>query len=224
VEFATKADRLDVLMCNAGVMAVPAGTTKDGCEIQFGTNHLGHAMLIKMLLPVLEQTAAIAGADVRIMCNTSPGYLGAPGPGVIFQDLKVKQDLGIGGRWRRYGQSKLANVLHVMELANRYPKITSLVIHPGVIKTELAIDLGFFDRLLVDVTNIHNILTPEQGASNQLWAATTSKDNVQSGTFYEPVGNVGKRSKHFDDDKLRMKLWEWTQSSLRTILISPCWS
>src|SRR5262249_20169093 len=66
-KFLASESRLDILMCNAGIMAVPAGTTKDGYEIQFGTNHLGHAALIKLLLPTLLSTAEQPESDVRIV-------------------------------------------------------------------------------------------------------------------------------------------------------------
>lgn len=75
-KFARK--RLDVLLCNAGIMAVPPALSKDGYEIQFATNHLGHAMLIQQLLPVMLESAKIPGADIRIVCLTSDGWAGHP--------------------------------------------------------------------------------------------------------------------------------------------------
>lgn len=67
------------------------------------------------------------------------------------------------GSWLRYGQSKLANVLYARELAERYLNILSLSIHPGVIKTSLISDLGWADKLLVYVTSVGQMLTPEEG-------------------------------------------------------------
>jgi NAD(P)-dependent dehydrogenase (short-subunit alcohol dehydrogenase family) len=66
-------------MCNAGIMAVPRGKTKDGYEIRFRTNHLGHVLLIQTCLPLLQQTAALPGADVRVAILTSLGFTHAPG-------------------------------------------------------------------------------------------------------------------------------------------------
>jgi NAD(P)-dependent dehydrogenase (short-subunit alcohol dehydrogenase family) len=172
--FASKSQRLDILMCNAGIMAVPADVTKDGYEVQFGTNHLGHALLIKHLLPIMLKTAE-AHDDARIVSLTSLGMHAAPTGGIIFKDLQTKQDLGTGGRWYRYGQSKLANVVYSGEIARRYPTISVAVVHPGVIKTDLVTSLGFVDRMLVTLTNIGKMMTPEQGVQNQLWAATVDK-------------------------------------------------
>lgn len=95
-------DRLDLLMCNAGIMASPPAVSKDGYEIQFATNHLGHAMLIRQLLPVMLETAESPGSDVRMVSLTSDGWRGHPGDGVTFSDIKSNQDK-IFGSFTRYG-------------------------------------------------------------------------------------------------------------------------
>jgi len=83
-------NELDVLICNAGVMAVPPGLSKDGYEIQFAINHLAHALLIKLCLPALQKTASEKG-DARVVSLTSMGFKSAPTGGVIFKDLKTDQ-------------------------------------------------------------------------------------------------------------------------------------
>lgn len=95
-------DRLDILMCSAGIMAAPAGLSKDGFEIQFAINHLGNAMIIQQLLPVLERTAEQPGSDVRIVCLTSTGWRGHPKGGILFDKLRTTQE-GVAGSWIRYG-------------------------------------------------------------------------------------------------------------------------
>lgn len=67
-------DRLDILMCNAGIMANPPALTKDGYELQFGVNYLAHALLVKLFLPLLLETAKRPGADVRVVMLTSVAY------------------------------------------------------------------------------------------------------------------------------------------------------
>lgn len=96
-------DRLDILIANAGIMAHPPGLSKDGYEIQFATNHLGHAMVIRELLPVLLRTAEMPGSDVRIVCLTSTGWRGHPGAGIEFDHLKTTQESWLLGSWVRYG-------------------------------------------------------------------------------------------------------------------------
>ena len=93
-------DRLDLLICNAGIMAAPPGLSKDGFEVQFATNHLGHAMVVRQLLPVLLKTAE--QHDVRIVCLTSDGWRGHPRGGIVFDKLKTTQD-GAVGPYIRYG-------------------------------------------------------------------------------------------------------------------------
>jgi NAD(P)-dependent dehydrogenase (short-subunit alcohol dehydrogenase family) len=137
----------------------------------------------------------------------------APSTGIMFETLQTKQEFAFG-RWIRYGQSKLANILYGAEIARRYPTISVAIVHPGVIMTDLVTSLGFADRLLVTLTTIGQVLTPEQGVHNQLWAATVNKKALQSGAFYERVGLIGKPSKYSQDEKLANELFEWTQSQL----------
>lgn len=206
--------RLDVLMANAGVSAKPPGLTKDGYELQFGINHLGHALLIKKLLPLMEKTADLPDADVRIIILTSLAWRGTPPSGIAFAKLKTPLDM-IGGQWLRYGQSKLANLLYAKELARRYPRLLSLSLHPGVVSTGLVTNLGIADKALVYVTNIGRVIKPEEGVRNQLWAVAAKRDFIKSGAFYEPVGLLStKKNKFTEDAELAKKLWEWTDEEL----------
>ena len=132
-EFVSRSDRLDILLNNAGIMAMPYSTTQEGYEIQFGTNHLGHALLTKLLLPTLLKTAEEPDADVRVINVSSEGHQLAPGPGIVYDQAELEN----WSTWRRYGQSKLANIYHARELATRYPTITATSLHPGVIITDL---------------------------------------------------------------------------------------
>jgi NAD(P)-dependent dehydrogenase (short-subunit alcohol dehydrogenase family) len=214
--FVSQASRLDILLCNAGIMAQPPSLTTDGYEVQFGTNHLGHALLIKKLLPLLEKQGS-DGGDPRIIILTSEGLMLHPSGGIIFDKLRtVQDDFFFGGPWRRYGQSKLANLLFARELARRYPSIISASIHPGVVSTGLVGNQKFLDRALIYSTSFGKLLKPEEGAYNQVWAATTAKGNIENGAFYEPVGKSAhyKLGKTAKDDQLAERLWEWTQEVL----------
>lgn len=166
-------------------MALDPGVSKDGYEIQFATNHLGHALLIKLLLPLLEKTAAAPGSDVRIINLTSTAHKSTPSNGIDFATLKTDQaSLGSfvqPSKWMRYGQSKLANVLYAQELARRYPNIKSVSVHPGFIKTELHATENIADRLLKNFLTGWHWLSVEEGPYNQTWAATTSKTNLKDG-------------------------------------------
>lgn len=208
--FLAQSQTLDILFCNAGIMAQPPGLTPDGYEIQFGTNHLGHALLIRTLLPALQRSP-----DPRIVINTSMAYGLAPKGGVVFSTLKTTQDWWIAGDWRRYGQSKMANMVYAKELARRHPEVLSVSVHPGVIKTGMVESQGFFNRWIVYLSNLGNVITPEQGTFNQLWVGTSDRAKIENGAYYEPVGEFGKGNATTRDAELAKKLWEWTEEQLK---------
>jgi NAD(P)-dependent dehydrogenase (short-subunit alcohol dehydrogenase family) len=203
-------------VCNAGIMAVPAALSKDGYEIHFATNHLGHALLTYKLLPLLLHTADLESSDVRIILVTSTAWRGTPPGGIVFGKVKTKQEMAVLGRWLRYGQSKLANMIFARELAARYPKILSFSITPGVVSTGLVTDLGLADRALIYIPNIGKVKTPEEGTHNLLWAIGAPQKDIKRGVFYEPVGRLSTmESKPSKDPELGKKLWDWTETELR---------
>jgi NAD(P)-dependent dehydrogenase (short-subunit alcohol dehydrogenase family) len=213
--FIAQSDRLDILMLNAGIMAAPPGLTEDGFELQWGTNYLGHALLTRLLLPVLEKTVRIPGADVRIIALSSHGHQYAPKPeGIQFDSLKTTADAL--GPYGRYSQTKLATVLWARQMAKLYPQFTVASIHPGVVQTNLmnnATGSSCVVRVLGKVANY--VVTPvDQGARNQLWASV-AKD-VKSGEYYEPVGIGGNASEFGKNEELAQRLWDWTVEALET--------
>ncbi|KAF2469628.1 oxidoreductase [Lindgomyces ingoldianus] len=205
--------RLDILMCNAGIMAVPKALTSDGYEVQFGVNHLAHALLIKTLLPLLLRTSELPSADVRIISSSSLGFAFATS--IVFDKLRTEHDMAVLGAFRRYGDSKLANVLYAQQLAVHYPQITSVSIHPGVIRTGLIDTLSTFNKCFCELATVGQKISIQDGAKNQLWAATCKKEKIQNGVFYEPVGKVGRTTSASKDAKLAAKLWEWTEGELK---------
>lgn len=210
--FVHQSDRLDILMLNAGIMAVPAGQTKEGYEIQLGTNHVGHALLTKLLLPTLLSTAERPGADVRVVVLSSAGMGIAPKLG--FDPTWAKTDGSAVYTWTRYGQSKLANALFARELARRYPAIRAVAVHPGAVNTNLMIPLSQSSLVAKVLLAPFKLLiaTAETGARNQVWASVS--DQAKSGEYYTPVGVVGNDNKLARDDGLAARLWEWTEKEL----------
>lgn len=211
--FTSAASRLDILMLNAGCMAAPEALTKDGYELQFGTNHMGHALLTKLLTPVLDQTAAEPNADVRVVVLSSAAVSMAPEGGIQFDTLKTTQ--AALNTWKRYGQSKLANALYARALAKRHPEWTATAVHPGVINTNLSHYMTEASWWTGPALKLFGWLltTIEDGVLNQLWAATAPKEQVQSGTLYYPVARAtgGHRGPYTEDDALAEKLWEYTE-------------
>lgn len=122
--------------------------------------------------------------------------------------------------FRRYGQSKLANILHARELQRRYPQITATSVHPGVIITDLyaaqqesnpfmRITLPLAKSMLTDVPG---------GAKNTLWAATSNKEVVRMSHYWKPVGNRNGGSFWYaQKEDLAKELWEWTEEQFKDI-------
>lgn len=137
-EFATKFKEenasLKILVNNAGVMNTPQQKTKDGFEMQFGTNHLGHFLLTELLIDTMKKSA-----PARIVCLSSCAHdhLNGGIGEINFDDLMFEKRKYDG--WAAYCQSKLANVLHAKELAKRYGKdgISAASVHPGFVRSNL---------------------------------------------------------------------------------------
>lgn len=176
---------LDLLVNNAGIMATPRRTTKDGFESQFGTNHLGHFALTGLLLP------ALAAADAARVVTVSSDLhsLGR----LDFDDL---QSLRGYGRLRAYGNSKLANLLFTAELDRRAQEsglaLRAYAAHPGYAATSLNVTgQPAFVRALMAIPNRLVAVRPLTGALPILCAATCP--GLPGGVFIGPRGRSGMR-------------------------------
>lgn len=95
-EFLAREKRLDILMLNAGIMRVATGITKEGYESHFGINYVGHALLIKLLMPLVLRTAEISSGRPRVVVVSSEGWAMAPKTGILFDKVKTNcEDLVI---------------------------------------------------------------------------------------------------------------------------------
>jgi NAD(P)-dependent dehydrogenase (short-subunit alcohol dehydrogenase family) len=202
--------RIDVLVNNAGVMAIPEARTLDGFEMHFGTNHLGHFVLTALLAPAL-----LATPGSRVVTVTSTGR--------FYRARLDPDDPHLTGRyrpWLAYGQSKMANVDFAVELQARAAaagtSLQSLVADPGFSRTDLQATSArmsegwsqrFFHSAVLRVGT-----DPAAGALSQLRAATDPK--ARGGQLYaprwvslgppvrRPLAAEGRRSRH------RAVLWE----------------
>ncbi|MER5372103.1 oxidoreductase [Streptomyces sp. NPDC002553] len=162
--------RLDLLVNNAGVMALPYGTTADGFETQFGVNHLGHFALTGLLLPTLLDTPGARVVTVSSMAH----LLGNIDPHDLNSERRYR-------RWIAYGRSKTANLLFTHELARRLDaagaEVTAAAAHPGYAATNLqtagvrAEGRRRAERL-VEAGNRVFAQSAEEGALPTLYAAT----------------------------------------------------
>jgi NAD(P)-dependent dehydrogenase (short-subunit alcohol dehydrogenase family) len=202
---------IDLLVNNAGVMALPRRETADGFEMQFGTNHLGHFALTGLLLPRL-----LDGTDPRVVTVSS----GAHRMGRMrWDDLQWQRRYQ---RWLVYGQSKLANLLFMRELQRRADAagapLRSVAAHPGYAATGLQVagarmeGSGIKERIS-ELGNRLFAQTDEQGALPVLFAAT---EDIPGAAFAGPDGPgemrghpqlVSMSGRASDEDDAR-RLWE----------------
>lgn len=177
--FASSCDRLHLLIANAGVMACPHGLTVDGFETQFGTNHLGHFVLVNRLVPLL-----LAGAPSRVVFLSSSGHRGG---NVDLADPNFETTPY--NPWVAYGRSKTANVLFAVELDRRLRDrgVRACAVHPGRIETELFRHLdeqaaAFVAAATKDGPPAKSLAA---GAATTVWAAVVAGADEVGGRYAE---------------------------------------
>jgi NAD(P)-dependent dehydrogenase (short-subunit alcohol dehydrogenase family) len=182
-ELRSRHDTIDLLINNAGVMMTPKGTTRDGFELQFGTNHLGHFAFTGLLL---DRLLAVPGS--RVVTVSSVGHRFARN-GIRFDDLQWEKDYSRVGA---YGQAKLANLMFTYELQRRLQGTNTIAAaaHPGGSRTELTRNLP---RAVELVSSVLEPLYqgPDMGALPQLRAATDP--GVIGGQYFGPDGFAEQR-------------------------------
>ena len=198
---------LDVLVNNAGVMAIPERRTADGFEMQIGTNHLGHFALTNLLLPRIRDRVVVIASGAHRMGE------------IRLDDLNWEQ----GGykSWRAYGQSKLANLLFTSELQRRLAgagsEVRAVAAHPGYAATNLQSHTGnVFQHVGMWIGNKLIAQSDEQGAWPTLYAATqdiagdsyVGPDGFQEGRGHPTL--VG-RSEAARDAGVARELWELSE-------------
>lgn len=206
----------DVVIANAGVMACPKGETADGFETQFGTNHLGHFVLINRI-------ASLRRPGSRVVSLASAGHRFAD---VDLEDPNFERTPY--AEFVAYGRSKTANALFAVEFDRRHKDrgIRAAAVHPGVIQTELARHMSEEDlnRLIASIDETQPDGAPAftwksipQGAATSLWAGIVAAPETVGGRYCEDchVAEIvegddirgGVRGYAIDPDNARA-LWE----------------
>ncbi|KAJ3111876.1 hypothetical protein HK100_002529 [Physocladia obscura] len=232
VDLAAKVGKIDILICNAGIMDVISSEpykvsmvlltklmVQDGYENMFSVNHLGHFVFTTTLLPVLLKTPG----HPRVVMLSSYANWRAPNSGIDFECL-VKKNAEFTAV-NLYGQSKLANILFANELTLRHPKIIANSVHPGIVTTNLlrptpgsllAIASYVIPKRVIGRILVGDMLTPEEGCLSALWAATALEVEEKhiTGKYVVPFGAVSDDHHPLAMDKeLAKKLWEFSETA-----------
>ncbi len=194
--------RLDALICNAGVMALPKRELVHGVEAQLFTNHVGHFMLVTGLLDRLAD-------DGRVVMLSSGAHNMAPKAGILFDDLAA--DHGYTP-WGHYGQSKLANLLFAKELARRLAgtRRTANAVHPGVIMSNLWRHMPGLANFALGLVGPLVLKDAAQGAATGVYVAVHPGAAATSGAYFADC-NLARPRADADDPALARRLWEVTE-------------
>lgn len=222
--FLGSSERLDLLINNAGLMAIPEGRTREGFEMQFGVNHLGHFALSARLWKPLSRTAGSRLVQVSSLAHK----MGR----IRFEDIHWEKDYS---KWGAYGMSKLANLLFIHSLAGRIDrsqgKVIAAAAHPGYASTELQAKGAKMKgsktgARLFELANRLFAQSAAKGALPTLYAAAAG--DVQQGAYYGPQGfmhmwgrpGLDRPEQKLMSDQVAEDLWKLSES-LTGITFTP---
>ena len=195
---------IDILVCNAGINTFGDSVELvNGVERTFAVNYLGHFVLVNRLMPLMKQAQ-----ESRIVhVGSMSAYIQAPAVGIDFDNLRGE---GLFDPQEAYGRSKLANALFSLELSTRLKgsNITSNVIHPGLVKTNIARSAPIALRKAFEWFGHLIAKTVEEGAATQVYVATNPDLLGVSGAYFEDCNAVTVSGNHFIFDKpMAERLW-----------------
>lgn len=184
--------KVDTVVCNAGVW-MPMDKkvkTSDGFEVHVGVNHLGHFLLVNLLIKndVISSSGRVVVVSSSLASNgiVAPNYL--EDRSLFFEGRKPSEDSNNRTKFAPTGycDSKMMNVMFTKELVKRFPEVTAYSVCPGWCKTELArnVDLPWYKKVLMFPIAAISMRTSFQGAQNLLFAALEDPEKAVNGGFY----------------------------------------
>ncbi len=204
---------IDVLVCNAGMYGGDRELV-NGVEKQFAVNHLGHFLLVNLLLERLF----LAQQGRVVVVSSRAAYGSAPETGILFDDLSMQNRYSAG---LAYGHSKLANALFSLELARRLEgtRVTSNALHPGVIRTRIVRHESFLLRTGFSLLSKIAGKSVEEGAATSCFVASHPSLSTTSGRYFEDCNAVTVvGDSHMHDTEQAARLWQESERLTREYL------
>lgn len=195
-------DQIDLLINNAGGMYPAGKLTSEGLDMTFSSNHLGHFLLTKELMPALKK----GKAKIINVSSEAHRFSGDPG-----EDLGLKKSTNTGSA---YAKVKLYNILFTSYLNNKYESegINSYSLHPGAVKTAFGSETSGIAKAIIRVTQLF-FISPKAGAQTTIFLAKTPKAQLRSGGYY--VRKKAKSPSSLARNKnLASILWDYSEELL----------
>ncbi|XP_055825933.1 short-chain dehydrogenase TIC 32, chloroplastic-like [Solanum dulcamara] len=213
-DFISSGRSLNILINNAGVMAIPFMLSKDNIELQFATNHLGHFLLTNLLLEKMKETACETQREGRIVNVASDAHYVTYREGIRFDKINDQESYS---RYSAYGQSKLANILSTKELAKHLKEdgveITANSLNPGAISTNLFRHMTVVNGLVCTIGKLV-LKNVQQGASTTCYLALNPQVKGVSGGYFLD-NNLGTPSTKARDMDLAKRLWDFSMDMVK---------
>ena len=226
--FLSKETILHGLVNNAGIMATPFEMTKDGYEAQWQTNYLAHWVFTSHLLPLLLSTSkTMLLGGVRVVNISSVGHFSAPKEGIYFTDTSLPNGSGMA----RYGQSKLANVLHTKTLNKLYGpgspsskaghgEIWTATVHPGLVESQLSVGAEvptLLKMMIAPYKAMGGMISGDKGCWTSVYCTASSEmGKEQSGAYFQRIADsAGWQSGMAKDIDLAARLEECTREEMK---------
>ena len=196
---------IHLLINNAGGMFPAGKKTSEGLDLTFATNHLGHFLLTRELMPALIQGKAkiIHVSSIAHQISTDPS-----------KDFGLLKSANTG---TAYGKVKLYNILFSNELKNRFESkgISSYALHPGAVKTAFGSETSLWAKVIIEVSKLI-FISPKAGAQTSIFLATTSKSQLRNGGYY-----IKKKPKTPStlarNQRLSAALWNFSEETLQNL-------
>ncbi|GAA5934265.1 uncharacterized protein JCM15063_004522 [Sporobolomyces koalae] len=216
-EILSKEERLDGIVCNAGIMAFPHELTQDGIEQQFQVNHLGHFLFVTKLLPLLEKTFDVTGHPGRVvnLSSFAHNFISLYPFASLSFDSKAAINRTYGSKWMRYSVAKLSNIYFAKELNRRITsgKVRALAVHPGFVKSNLYDENpvpDFVKKIFIDI---------DEGAYSSVYAVADSDIETKNlwGAYLVPF-NTPIEARRANDAAKARELWDLSEALIREAL------